>query len=108
MFYSLESLRQLSQLEGVRVERPWIHRTGLHRNNRFAHRCDIHFRIAFVRVDDVEAAPVPELHVDLSRTILVITRDHESPTLTRKLACQIQRLLFAGRFDYAFTTASLR
>ena len=47
---------------------------------------DVDARVALVRVDDVEAAPVPALHVDLARPVLVEARDHEPAAHARQAA----------------------
>jgi hypothetical protein len=56
-------------------------------------------RIALVRVDDVDAAPVPELHVHLAEAVLVVAGDDQAAALGSHLAGEIQRPLQADRLD---------
>src|SRR5690625_33389 len=55
--------------------------------------------ISFVGIDDIETAPVPELHVDLARTILMITCDDETAADFCQFAGKIERILESCRFD---------
>src|SRR3954447_11529135 len=52
-------------------------------------------------VDHVEAAPVPELHVDLPRPVLVVAGNDEATALARQLGRKIERPLLADRLDDA-------
>ena len=82
--------RQFLERELVRVQRQRIHHARLHRQDRAAYAIDVHVRVSLVRVDDVEPAPVPELHVYLSWSILVITSDDQPATLARQLTREIE------------------
>jgi hypothetical protein len=64
----------------------------------------VHLRVSLMRVDDVESAPVPELHVYLSWSILVITGNDESSAFRSEFTGQIQRLLGARSFDHTLAT----
>ena len=64
----------------------------------------LNLRIAFVRIDHVQAAPVPELHIDLARPVLVIAGDDEPAALSGEFGGQVQRPLLPDRFDHAVAT----
>src|SRR3954447_20964570 len=53
-----------------------------------------------MRVDHVQAAPVPELHVHVAQAVLVITGDDEPAALAGDRAGQVQRPLLADRLDH--------
>ena len=92
----------------MRIKWPRIENAGFDRGNRLSHSRDVHLWIAFVGIDDVEPTPVPELHVYLTWSVLVITSDDEASSLARKLTRQIERLLSPGCFDDALTTTPMR
>ncbi|MDP9771286.1 UNVERIFIED_ORG: hypothetical protein QE434_000075 [Rhizobium sp. SORGH_AS 755] len=52
-----------------------------------------------MRIDDIKPAPVPQLHIDLARPVLVIAGDDQPAAFGRQFACEIKRPLFAHRFD---------
>src|SRR6185312_10155318 len=54
----------------------------------------------------VQAAPVPLLQVDLSRTVLVIAGENQARTYASELGGDVQRLLNPGRLDDAMAAAS--
>ena len=54
-----------------------VEHTAHHRVNRGAHAVHVDRGVALVRVDHVQPAPVPELHVDLSRPVLMVAGDHQ-------------------------------
>ena len=58
------------------------------------------WRVALVRIDHVQAAPVPELHIDLARSVLVIAGDDQPPALAREFGGEIERPLRAHGFDH--------
>src|SRR5205823_13954724 len=60
------------------------------RLNRLAHAADSNCRITFVRVDDIESAPVPQLHIHLPRPILMIAGDDETSVFARQLGGEIR------------------
>ncbi len=56
-------------------------------------------RIALMRIDNIDAAPVPKLHVDPTRRVLMISRNDEPAANGDEPASRIKRLLFAGGFN---------
>src|SRR5690606_5911198 len=56
-------------------------------------------RIPPVSVHDLERAPVPELQVQLSQSILMVAGDDDPALFTRDVGRHIQRPLRSGRFD---------
>ena len=70
-----------SQRIGMRVEGARVEPAGGDRLDRRAHALDIDLRVALVGVDDVEAAPVPQPHVDLARAVLVVAGDDQPAAL---------------------------
>src|ERR1051326_7556730 len=77
-------------------------------DGRFADPLDIDLGIALVRIDDIEATPVPELHINLSGTVLMISSDDQPAALARELGRQVQRPLLSHCFDDAITAGSRR
>src|SRR5690606_11630613 len=72
----IQRLGESVERKGVGVERIGIQPPGGNRGDRLAHSLDIDGGIALVRVDDVQPSPVPELHVDLARTVLMVPGDY--------------------------------
>ena len=56
-------------------------------------------RIALMGIDDIDAAPVPKLHIDPPRRVLMISRNDEPAANGDELASQVERLLFTGGFN---------
>src|SRR5690625_1107841 len=56
---------------------------------------------AFVGIDDIESAPIPKLHVDLPRPVLMIPSDDEAAADFRQFAGKIKRFCKPGCFDRA-------
>src|SRR5207237_6207725 len=75
--------------------------------DRVLHAAHVIARIAFVRVDDVDAEPVPALHVDAARTVLVVAGDDEASTLADQIAGDVERPLCADAFDDALGAAAV-
>ena len=80
-----------------------IEPAGRHRSDGFANTLHINLLLALMGVDYVEAAPIPELHVDLPRTVLVISRDDKSPPLPRQFRGEIEWPLLADGLYHAVT-----
>src|SRR5205814_10280127 len=78
------------------------------RVDRLAHPANVIARIAFVRVDDVDAEPVPLLHVDAARAVLVITGDDETSALGDDVGGDVERPPRADAFDDALGAAPVR
>ena len=70
--------------EPVRHERRRVERPRRGEPRRLAHPRDHHRRIALVRVDDVDAAPVPALHIDDAPAVLVEPGDDEAAARPRR------------------------
>jgi hypothetical protein len=85
----------------VRVQRLRIEAARAHAIERGGHAVDIGVRLALVRVDHVEAAPVPQEHVDLPRPVLVEAGDHEPAAHAAQLRCEIERTLRADQLEHA-------
>src|SRR5690606_6528488 len=79
-----------------------------HGRDRLAHAPHVDLRLPLVRVDDVEPAPIPELHVDRTRPVLVIAGDDQPAALARQLRGEIERPLRADALDDALTHPALR
>ena len=62
--------------------------------------------IALMGVDDVEAAPVPQLHVDLPRSVLVVAGDDQPTAFGCQLGGKIERPLLADSLDHPLAKAS--
>src|SRR6185312_341296 len=101
-----ERRTRLLQGKAVGPQRLGIEITARHQFHRLLHAAAIHRRLALVRVDDVQAAPVPLLQVDLSRTVLVIAGENQARTYASELGGDVQRLLNPGRLDDAMAAAS--
>ena len=67
--------------------------------------CGIDRRIALVGVDHVEPAPVPQLHVHLARTVLVIAGDDQPAALGGEFGGEVERPLLAHRLDHPLAEA---
>ena len=89
------------------VQQRWIEHPGGNRINRGLHTEFIDFGIAFMRVDDIQAAPIPELHIYLPRPILMIASDDQSASFGCELGGKIERPLFAHGFDHCITKSPL-
>ena len=81
--------------EGVRVEGAGVETAGGDGVHGFAHALSIDLRIALVRVDHVETAPVPKLHVDIARSILVVSRHDKPAPLARQFRSEIEQPLLS-------------
>src|SRR5690606_4735273 len=81
---------------------------GEHRRERGTHAVHVARGLPLVRVDDVEALPVPVLHVDLAQTFLVVARDHEACADAGEPARGVQPGLRAGALDDAGPLAAER
>src|SRR5207302_186438 len=66
-----------------------------------AYGADGYRRIALVGVGDIESAPVPQLHIHLPRTILMIAANDQPAVFTRQLGGEIERPLLADRLDHS-------
>src|SRR5690606_26228777 len=75
--------------------------TLANRGDRFPHALTYDLGIALVGVDHVDPAPVPELHVDLPRSILMVPGNDQPPTFTGQLTRQLGRPLLTDRLDHA-------
>src|SRR5437764_1231711 len=60
----------------------------------------INGRIAFMCVNDVQAMPIPLLHVYLPQPVLMVASDHESSSHAGNRCRQIERLLRPNAFDH--------
>ena len=55
--------------------------------------------VPFMCIDHVDPSPIPFLHVDRSRSILMITGNHQSPSRSGQITGQIQCLLCTSRLQ---------
>ena len=84
----------------MRVERRRIESAGRDQTRRLLDAARINRRVALVGVDHVETTPVPRLHVDAARAVLMEARDHQAAAHARECAGEIQCLLLAGGLDH--------
>src|SRR5687767_15099521 len=85
----LKGVGELIQMKCVSVQAGGIEDTGGHGLDRSADALDVHLRIALVSIDHIEPSPVPQLHVDLSGSVLVVAGDHQTTTYPGQIGCQI-------------------
>src|SRR5438270_6760459 len=85
------------------IKRAGVDHAIFDRGNRGADALHVDLGVAFVGIDDVETAPVPELHVHLAWSILMESGDDEPPAFSRQFACKIERVLLADRLDDTIT-----
>src|SRR4051812_14733524 len=83
----------------MRVEWPRIKLAVSDGSGGVADALEIHFGVAFVRVDDVDAAPIPELHVDVPEAVLVIAGDNQTAAHGGEFSGKLERPLVAGDLD---------
>ena len=86
MLHRRESVGDFVQRKLMCVKRRRIERAAAHGFDGDFHSVEINFWIPFVRVDDVESTPIPELHVYRARPVLGITGKDESPAFAREFA----------------------
>ena len=87
------------QRELVSQKRVQVQLSRRHRLDSALHARDAERRVPLVSVDHVKAAPVPALHIYLSRPILMVARDHQTPPRPQQFRRQIKRPLQANRLD---------
>ena len=97
----VERLAEPFEREDMGVERARVEAAGGHGVDGVADARHVDLRVALMGVDHVEAAPVPELHVDLPRPVLVVAGDDEATALARQLGGKVERPLLADRLDHA-------
>src|SRR5262245_45662863 len=61
-----------------------------------------------MRVDDIESAPVPRLHVHLPRAVLMVTGNDEPTSFATNLTGEINWLLQARGLNHASATQASR
>jgi hypothetical protein len=82
-------------IQGGRVEN-----AARHGINRSPDPLDVYIGISLMGVDNVEPAPVPQLHVDLAGAILMVARDYQASADSRKVGGEIERPLRSNCLDH--------
>src|SRR4051812_8817117 len=90
------------------IERRWIEHAIAQEIHRAAYAGDIGGGIALVGIDHVQPPPIPQLHVDLAQSILVVTGDDEPPAFGSDFGSEVEWPLRADGFDDALAPASIR